>query len=245
MEGEGASMKHKTLSGLKVKDEDKGEVTAVFATFNVKDYDGDVTLPGAFEDGTPVRISAYGHNSWSQKAGLLPVGRGTVVQNSKEAILEGRFFMDTIAGRETFATVKAMDELQEWSYSVEPLKKSHGDFEGEKVQFLEKLKGPTEVSPVLVGAGIGTRTLDLKDNLTLVEQISEAMDVVAGVVESAERVGALRAEKGKGLSQVNKDSVDALCKHLEKLQALLTTPEPSPGLVEDIRREHVKLLASL
>jgi hypothetical protein len=76
------------------------------------------------------------------------------------------------------------------------------------------------------------------------DQISEAMDVVAGVVESAERVSALRAEKSKSLSQVNRDSVGALCEHLDKLKALLTTPEPDPGFVETIRREHLRLLAA-
>lgn len=237
-------MNTKTLRGVEVKDADKGEITAVFSTFNVKDHDGDVTLPGAFENGTPVKISAYGHNSWSQRGGLLPVGKGTVVTNSKEAILEGRFFLNTTHGRDTFEVVKEMGELQEWSYSVEPIKAYHGDFKGEQVQFLERLKGPTEVSPVLAGAGIGTRTLAVKDSGTLNEQVSEAMAVVSGVIESAERVGALRAEKGKELSQVNAKSLDELVGHLERLKALLTTREPDPGFVEDIRREHMKLLAS-
>ena len=38
----------KTFTGLTVKAADKGEVSAVFSTFGVKDHDGDVTLPGAF-----------------------------------------------------------------------------------------------------------------------------------------------------------------------------------------------------
>lgn len=236
-------MKTKSLQGVEVKDADKGLVTAVFATFNTIDKDGDVTLPGAFKDGTPVRISAFGHSSWGGRGNVLPVGKGTVVSNSTEAILEGQFFMNTTIGKDHFEVVKAMGELQEWSYSVDPAKESYGDFEGKRVRFLEELKGPHEVSPVLAGAGEGTRTLDLKS--TLHDQIAVAMDVVTGVIESAERVGALRAEKGKELSQVNAKSLDELAGHLERLKALLTTGEPDPGFVEDIRREHVKLLASL
>lgn len=145
--------------GFRVKDANKGEFTAVFSTFNVIDSDGDVTLPGAFADGTPVRISAYGHASWG---GVLPVGKGVVRTTDKEAIVEGQFFMDVPEAKSTFLVVKNMDSMQEWSYSVEPTKWSYGEFEGQEVQFLEKLEGPHEVSPVLAGAGVGTRTLSVK-----------------------------------------------------------------------------------
>lgn len=152
-------MTTKSFAGVQVKDADRGEFTAVFSTFNVIDKDGDVTLPGAFEDGTEVRISAYGHTSWG---GMLPVGKGVVRSNETEAWVEGQFFMDTTHGRDTFHTVKAMGGLQEWSYSVHPTKNSFGEFDGQRVQFLEKMKGPQEVSPVLAGAGENTRTLTIK-----------------------------------------------------------------------------------
>ena len=47
---------HKTLSSVTVKAADKGEVSAVFSTFNVIDKDGDLTLPGAIKDGTEVVV---------------------------------------------------------------------------------------------------------------------------------------------------------------------------------------------
>ncbi|WP_206700431.1 hypothetical protein, partial [Actinomadura sp. RB99] len=77
---------------VEVKDADKGEVTAVFSTFDVVDSDRDVTKAGAFEDGAEVVISAYGHTSWS---GLLPVGKGVIRTTKTEALLEGSFFLDT------------------------------------------------------------------------------------------------------------------------------------------------------
>lgn len=152
-------MNTKSFTGFQVKDAAKGEFRAVFSTFNAIDSDGDVTFPDAFEDGTEVRISAYGHASWG---GVLPVGKGVIHSDEKEAWVDGQFFMDTTHGKDTFLTVKAMGTLQEWSYSVEPTKNSYGEFEGRRVQFLEKLKGPHEVSPVLAGAGVGTRTLMTK-----------------------------------------------------------------------------------
>ncbi|MER7126755.1 HK97 family phage prohead protease [Micrococcus luteus] len=145
---------------VEIKDEDKGIIRAVFSTFNKIDSDRDVTPPGAFEDGAPVQISAYGHKSWE---GALPVGLGTIRQTSKEAILEGQFLLDTTHGADTWKTVKAMSDagMQEWSYGFDPVEWSYGEFEGQKVRFLNKLK-VFEVSPVLRGAGVNTRTLSAK-----------------------------------------------------------------------------------
>ena len=227
-------MQVKALRGVEIKDVDKGTVSAVFSTFNVIDSDRDVTLPGAFEDGAKWKISAYGHKSWM---GALPVGKGTVRTTGTEAILDGQFFMDTQHGADTFRTVKAMDELQEWSYSVHPLKESYGEFEGQQVRFLEQL-GPGEVSPVLAGAGIGTRTLAAKSDggllLHEIETALEAMGVVTGAITSASRVDALRAEKGKALSRVNADALARLGEQLKqageqyaalKLDRLAADPE--------------------
>lgn len=148
----------KALSGVKITDASEGRVQAVFATFNVKDLDGDVTLPGAFDDGAAVRISAYNHTSWGA---ALPVGKGVISQTQTEAILDGQFFMNTTVGRDTFETVKQMGDLQEWSYGYDVDDSSEGQLDGEAVNFLKKLK-TYEVSPVLLGAGIGTRTLAAK-----------------------------------------------------------------------------------
>jgi hypothetical protein len=150
----------KRLRRIEVKDASKGEVTAVFATLNVVDHDKDVTLPGAFKSGSDVVISAYGHQSWD---GKLPVGSGTIEETSSEALLHGKFFMDTTQGRDTFTTVKnlAAQGLGEWSYGYEILEADHGTFEGQDVQFLKSLH-VAEVSPVLVAAGIGTRTTGVK-----------------------------------------------------------------------------------
>lgn len=148
---------------LKVTDADKGEVEAVFSTFNVIDHDGDVLLPGAFEDGAKVRISAYGHRSWW---GELPVGRGTIRAEKDRAVLEGQFFLNTDGGRETFEVIKQMGELQEYSYSLDEIET------GLVSDLPEELRGANrairkvkvlEVSPVLAGASIGTQTLSIKE----------------------------------------------------------------------------------
>lgn len=147
----------KTLSDVVIKSADQGLVEAIFSTFNVKDKDGEVTLPGAIADGTPVVISAYGHSSHGEK---LPVGKGVIKTTDTHAILKGQFFLSTTAGRETFEVVKELGPLQEWSYSLQNVKSHFGEFEGEQVSFLESIS-VKEVSPVLIGAGI-TQTLAVK-----------------------------------------------------------------------------------
>lgn len=156
-------MKHKSLEGIQIKQgtdgEPTGEVTAVFATLGVIDHDGDVTLPGAFADGAAVRISAYNHASWGPAS--LPVGKGTIRESGNEAIFEGQFFMNTQTGRETFEVVKELADLGEWSYGYDVLESSDGAQEGQQVEFLKKV-AVYEVSPVLLGAGLNTRTLAVK-----------------------------------------------------------------------------------
>lgn len=167
-------MDRKSLSRVEIKDADRGEVAAVFSTFDAVDNDGDVTLKGAFTDGQPVAISAYGHTSW---AGELPVGKGAIRELETEAVLEGRFFMDTSHGLDTFRTVKALSEdgLQEWSYSLDQVTAERGEFAGQQVRFLKKIGLVKEVSPVLMGAGIATRTLDVKGHKQLQSALSVAL----------------------------------------------------------------------
>jgi hypothetical protein len=148
----------KQLSHVEIKSPDKGRVSAVFSTFNVRDSDNDVTLPGAFEDDAEVIISGYQHTSWG---GALPVGKGKIRTTKSEAILDGQFFLDTTAGRDTFSVVKELGSRQQWSYGFDIEEADAGTFDGKDVQFLKRLK-VFEVSPVLRGAGINTRTLAVK-----------------------------------------------------------------------------------
>ena len=159
-------MERKTFRGkltLKAA-EGEGAFTAVFATLGVKDLDGDVTIPGAFQEGQEVRIARWGHN-W----GDLPVGKGTIHADEKEARVEGQFFMDTQGGQEHYKTVKALGDLQEWSYGFDILEEEPGEVNGEPVRFLKSLD-VFEVSPVLLGAGIDTRTEAIKGLLEALKQ---------------------------------------------------------------------------
>lgn len=179
-------MQTKHFTRVRVKDADQGLVEAVFASHLVDatalktagpeiiDKDGDVTLKGAFTAGQPVVISAYGHGSWE---GKLPIGKGVIREEGDLAVLDGQFFMDTTHGRDAFLTVKALseDDLQEWSYSLHEVKSSRAQVAGRSVRVLEQVGLVKEVSPVLMGAGVQTRTLDVKARKQLDTSIRELL----------------------------------------------------------------------
>lgn len=223
---------------VEVKDADKGEVTAVFSTFGVVDHDGDVTSPGAFTDGAPVRMSAYQHTSWM---GALPVGKGTIRVTATEAIFEGGFFMNTAAGRDTFEVVKEMGDLQEWSYGYDPIEFAFGEHDGSQVRFLNKVDAH-EVSPVLKGAGLNTRTLAVKgDGLTFAEQARAVLAAVDELLGRAADVVAKRQEKGKGLGADSTALLGELDTRFKRLDELMRQPEPDTGALE---REYLRFVAA-
>ncbi len=229
----------KSFNRVEIKDADKGEVVAVFATLNVVDADGDVTLPGAFENGAKTRISAYGHQSWM---GALPVGKGSIREVKDEAIFEGRFFLDTQDGADTFRVVKELGEdgLQEWSYGYDPIEFSFGEHEGQQVRFLAKQK-VHEVSPVLLGAGVGTRVLTAKSGMKFSEHAESVLADVDALITRATEVVALRAEKGKGLSDASADLLGRLAGSLKRLEALATVPQTDNSL-DEARREFARFV---
>jgi len=141
---------------LEVKaDSETGEVEAIFATLNVIDHDGDVTLPGAFGKQRVV-IEAWNHNLQAP-----PVGKGVIRERESEAILDGMFFLDTASGQEHHRVVKALEDQQEWSYTFRILDAEPGTHDGVEVRLLKSLE-VAGVGPVTRGAGINTRTVAVK-----------------------------------------------------------------------------------
>ncbi|MCP3805381.1 HK97 family phage prohead protease [Allokutzneria sp. A3M-2-11 16] len=235
-------MHTKSLSRVEIKDAEAGTVSAVFSTFDVVDAHGDVTLAGAFADGAPVVISAYGHGSWE---GKLPVGKGVIRATDTEAILDGTFFLSTVAGRETFEVVKALaeDSLGEWSYGYDADEYSFGEHADRHVRFLKALT-VHEVSPVLLGAGVNTRTLTVKsgEGMTFADHAAAVLAAVTGLTGRAADVLAKRREKGKSLGEVSAQQLKQIRDELTRLEDLLapgteTTPaSPETGAAQEFLR---------
>lgn len=213
-------------------DGNEGQFVATIATLNVVDRDGDVTLAGAFQEGQPVKVAAWGHR-WAE----LPVGMGTIHADLDRAWIAGEFFLDTAGGRDTYTTVKRLGPLQEWSYGFQILDSTFGTHEGVDVRFLRKLD-VFEVSPVLLGAGVGTRTDSIKstlaDQLTRVlGGVKEASDDLADVAERVAAVAALRAKEGRTHSATTRQmlrdilaAIEQFDAHRARLQEILADDPP-------------------
>jgi phage head maturation protease len=153
-------VEHKHLGHVQLKDPDRGEFSAVICTFDRVDADNDVVRRTAFDDSADCIVSSYGHTSWN---GTLPVGKARIRTTSTEAIADGQFFLKSTGGRDTHEVVKSLSEngLGSWSWGFDVLAYADGEHEGKCVRFLNKVR-LHEVSPVLVGASVGTRTLSVK-----------------------------------------------------------------------------------
>jgi hypothetical protein len=209
-------MQTKALAGVEMKErDDRVEVEAVFATLDVKDHDGDVTVKGAFGS-QPVRISDWNHSTWG---GARPVGKGIITEEGNEAVFRGEFFK-TQAATEMRETLKGLGELAEWSYGFDVDESEPGQKDGEKVRVLKKMT-VHEVSPVLKGAGLGTHTRFVKSYESLDDELRAAVEAVDAALKRAERVEALRAEKGLEMTDTVRSSLEGLKAATDRLQTLL------------------------
>ena len=90
--------------------------------------------------------------------------------------------MDTESGKEAYNLVKAMGDLQQWSFGFKVEDSEYGKLkkDGEEEQDVRYLKGLTvyEVSPVLVGANQETYTMAIKSNTDLLEELTDAKAVM-------------------------------------------------------------------
>ena len=151
------TLEKKTYNGRMIlkADGQPGDFQAVFATLNIKDLDGDVTVPGAFG---PQQVVV---EPWNHNYGAVPVGRGTISENGNEAVIDGKFFLDTPSGPEHYTVVKNLADMLEWSYSFFIKEAEFGVFNGEEVRFLKQMD-VIGVGPVTRGAGIDTRVTTIK-----------------------------------------------------------------------------------
>src|SRR5439155_2712030 len=146
-------------------DQGTGQFQATFSTYGAVDIDFDVTLPGAFVNGSKVVIGAYGHSTVSDHS--LPVGIGTIHSDARRAWVDAQF-LDTPGGRAHHETVKQLGPLQEWSYTYRVTDQSTDYRDLQPWPGAKRiLKGISvvEVSTVLKGVGADTHTDRNNDGL--------------------------------------------------------------------------------
>lgn len=155
------TMATKSFRGFAIKDADKGEVEAVVATLGVIDRDGDIIRNGSLKGTASVTMSAWGHDAMY---GAVPAGKGKLREEKNALVFSGRAFLSTTGGKETFEVLKEMGEDQEWSFGFRVTGWEAPSDEEKKAgawRVITKMDA-FEVSPVIVGAGLNTRTLAVK-----------------------------------------------------------------------------------
>ena len=198
------NLESKTID-LHTSNEVEGKVEAVFSVFNEIDSDGDVVLPNSIKSGYgDAGVAMVWAHDWKR-----PIGRGEIVQDGDRAMFKGQFIMDTQEGRDAFATVKAMGDLQQWSFGYEVLDSENGTFQKDgsstDARYLKELK-VWEVSPVLVGANQNTYTVGVKEKsednsgLTLADESDEFLNNLSALLKRFKELTALRLKKEKTLS---------------------------------------------
>jgi len=220
---------HKEVKFL-TTDEVEGKVEAVFSVFNEMDSDGDVVTPNAIKSGYGDKgVAMVWAHDWKDV-----IGRGEIVQDEEQAVFKGQFIMDTERGRDAFKTVKAMGDLQQWSFGYEVLDSEMGTFskDGEadiEVRYLNDVK-VWEVSPVLVGANQNTSTVAVKEDneqqedkekdnkgLRFNEDVDELLIKLSAVLKRAKELTALRLSKEKTLSESSTGILEELQDNLQEV----------------------------
>lgn len=221
-------MLYKHGAGL-VKAATDGTAEIVFATLNVVDKDGDITLPGAF--GEQVAKISPAHD-WSAPG----MGKADIFERDNDAVARLTFNLKMDSGREWAESVKFNFDNgipQEYSYGFDVMAETKVERDGQTFRGLTDQK-VYEVSPVMVGAGVNTRTLAAKASRKLEDHFA---DVVAQNRDFAERLDGLkskRAEDGRSLSQTNRDRLKTLIEELESITAqageLIADPDDNAAL---------------
>ena len=157
------------------EDGDTRYIEAVFSLFDTIDSDNDVTKSNALRSGyTGNKVPLVWNHDWSKV-----IGRGIIETDNQKAVFKG-YFLNTEAGKEAYETVKAMQDMQQFSYGFQVMKSSKGthiDSKGEEVpvRVLEDVK-VWEVSPVLVGAQQNSFVQALKSGLESFDEEIDTLD---------------------------------------------------------------------
>ncbi|HEY9562662.1 MAG TPA: hypothetical protein VIR30_02730 [Nocardioides sp.] len=178
------------------------------------DHDGDVTLPGFF--GTQHAAIVPSHD-WKH----VPLGKAVIREVANEAVVDFKLNLKIEPARQWHEAIRFDLEnppaLQEYSYgfSIARGGSRPGEVNGRPVRFLQPLKSGApgvrvhEVSPVLRGAGIGSRTLGLTslsasdddDSKQLVNEYLRFVAISAGINQPDRSLRVIRDRNARALRQ--------------------------------------------
>lgn len=194
-----ADMTRKVFRGELKEVGETGTFEAVIATLGVIDHDGDIVEPGALAGKTASIVPAHQQHT-------IPLGKVRIEERGQAVIALGQWNLEIPAAKEWHAALKFdlanPPSVQEWSWGYSPVEAGADMVNGEHVRRLKNVD-LIEVSPVLRGASIGTRTLSAKaaDRLKLVEQIQAVTAQTIAAKARFMEARKLRQESGREMSR--------------------------------------------
>lgn len=221
--------KHITTSAVLKADGDDGALEAVFSTFDVVDRDGDIVERGAIPDGQPVPM-VWSHN-WDRM-----IGKGVTSVTDSQAVFKGQLFLDTDAGMDAYKTIKSMGDLMQYSWGFRVLDADFAERDDRPVRVIKRIE-LFEVSPVLVGAGMGTQTLSIKHGKPFSDHADMVQAAISDFVARSRSLADLRLKEGRVLSTANRERLqsiaDALAGASGDLKTILKDTEPAKEIDTD------------
>lgn len=176
-----------------------GTFEAVIATLGVIDHDGDIVESGALQGKTASIVPAHQQHT-------IPLGKVRIEERGQSVVAIGQWNMAIQDAKEWHEALKFdlanPPAVQEWSWGYQVLDAEDAIVDGERIRKIKSVD-LIEVSPVLRGASIGTRTLAAKsaDRVKLVEQIQAVTKQALAAKTRFEEARKLRQESGREMSR--------------------------------------------
>lgn len=195
---------------------DDGTFEAVVATLGVVDSDGDIVERGALAGQTVHILPAH-------DAFHVPLGKARYDERGDEVWALGRFNLEIASAADWHKAIKFDLEhppsIQEWSWDYIPKRAEPDTIDGQSVRRLIALDSK-EVSPVLRGASVNTRTVSAKARKgKLIHQVRAVTEDAAAAVERIREVSAMRAKDGRELGAEMKAEALKMAAEIESLAA--------------------------
>ena len=179
-----------TISDAKVF-ETEGQVEAYVNTMGVRDHDGDIIDPEAFnasiKANLPIPVLS-GHDQ-KQIVGKVVFARAEELEAPEHRLLARiQMNMDTQIGREAFSNI-AGDFVREWSVGFNIPGPDAVDYEKLGKETIRRIKNLdwVEVSSVIRGASPATMTIAAKgDNPDEIEEVDDITTEIIEITETSE-----------------------------------------------------------
>lgn len=211
---------------IKAMDE-AGKGLIQLATLSAVDHDGDTYMPGAFS-------WKEGGHQWcsilpAHHRGKVPLGKARVFEDGDAALAETHFNLDIPEARSWHSAIMfdlaQGKSVQEYSYGFDLLDFEYQQRGDDRVRIFKRVD-VHEISPVLKGAGVGTRTISMKS-------AELKQDHFAGLLAGLGELGAALPDDPASISATGLKQLESLERSIGELLRPMRDAAEKARLAED------------